>query len=84
MSMDDNILNLLKPNDIHIYIYIYIYRNAALTSRRYILNSYSTNKHNEYFKHAAKSPFFYLQMQFISLCYLVWFLYYSHFTYSVC
>ena len=35
------------------YIYIYICRNAALTSRRYILNIYSTNIHTEYFKHAA-------------------------------
>ena len=40
-------LNLLKPND------IYIRRTAALTSRRYILNIYSTNIHTEYFKHAA-------------------------------
>jgi len=38
---------LLKPND------IYICRTAALTSRRYILNIYSTNIHIEYFKHAA-------------------------------
>ena len=43
---EDNI-NLLKPND------IYICRTAALTSRRYILNIYSTNIHTEYFKHAA-------------------------------
>ena len=35
------------------YIYIYICRTAALTSRRYILNIYSTNIHTEYFKHAA-------------------------------
>jgi len=42
-------LDLLKPND----IYIYIYRIAALTSRRYILNIYSTNIRTEYFKHAA-------------------------------
>ena len=47
--------NLLKPND------IYICRTAALTSRRYILYIYSTNIHTEYFKHAAKSPFFSLQ-----------------------
>jgi len=40
-------LNLLKPND------IYICRTAALTSKRYILNIYSTNIHTEYFKHAA-------------------------------
>jgi len=48
-------VNLLKPNDIYIYIYIYIYicRNAALTSRRYILNIYSTIIHTKYFKHAA-------------------------------
>jgi len=39
--------NLLKPND------IYIRRTEALTSRRYILNIYSTNIHTEYFKHAA-------------------------------
>ena len=39
--------NLLKPNDISIC------RTAALTSRRYILNIYSTNIHTEYFKHAA-------------------------------
>jgi len=49
------IINLLKPND------IYICRTAALTSRRYILNIYSTNIHTEYFKHAAQSPFFSLQ-----------------------
>jgi len=40
-------INILKPND------IYICRTAALTSRRYILNIYSTNIHTEYFKHAA-------------------------------
>ena len=40
-------IKLLKPND------IYIRRTAALTSRRYILNIYSTNIHTEYFKHAA-------------------------------
>jgi len=45
---EDNI-NLLKLND----IYIYICRTAALTSRRYILNIYSTNIDTEYFKHAA-------------------------------
>ena len=33
--------------------YIYICRTAALTSRHYILNIYSTNIHTEYFKHAA-------------------------------
>ena len=41
------LFNLLKPND------IYICRTAALTSRRYILNIYSTNIHTEYFKNAA-------------------------------
>jgi len=46
------LINLLKPND------IYICRTAALTSRRNILNIYSTNIHTEYFKHAALSPFF--------------------------
>ena len=42
-----HLLNFLKPND------IYKCRTAALTSRRYILNIYSTNIHTEYFKHAA-------------------------------
>jgi len=46
-SLVFSIINLLKPND------IYICRTAALTSRRYILNIYSTNIHTEYFKHAA-------------------------------
>jgi hypothetical protein len=31
----------------------YMGRTAQLTSRRCILNTYSTNIHNEYFKHAA-------------------------------
>ena len=31
----------------------YICRTTALTSRRYILNIYSTNIHTAYFKHAA-------------------------------
>jgi len=49
-----HLFTLLKPNDIYIYIYIlYICRTAALTSRRYILNIYSTNIRTEYFKHAA-------------------------------
>jgi len=47
------IFNLLKPKDIYIYIYIYICRTIAVTSRRYILNIYSTNTHTEYFKRAA-------------------------------
>ena len=52
VKLGDNIkihFNLLKSND----IYIYICRNAALTSRSYILFMYSTNTHTEYFKHAA-------------------------------
>jgi hypothetical protein len=31
----------------------YMGRTAQLTSRRSILNTYSTNIHTEYFKHAA-------------------------------
>jgi hypothetical protein len=46
--------NPLAPNDVHIS------RNAQLTSRRCILNIYSTNILTEYFKHAAHSPFFFL------------------------
>jgi hypothetical protein len=48
-------LNPLTPND-H-----YNGRTTPLTSRRCILNIYSTNIRIEYFKHAAKSPFFSLQ-----------------------
>jgi hypothetical protein len=44
---------LLAPND------VYISRTAQLTSRRCILNIYSTNILTEYFKHAAHSPFFF-------------------------
>jgi hypothetical protein len=46
---EDNI-NPLPPNDIYIYIYTHIH--APLTSRRCILNIYSTNIRTEYFKHA--------------------------------
>ena len=47
--------------------YIYIRRTAQLTSRRCILNIYSTNILIDYFKHAAHSPFFSLfKMPFIS------------------
>ena len=47
------VVNSLAPND------VYIRRTAQLTSRRYILNIYSTNTITEYFKHAAYSPFFF-------------------------
>ena len=53
--------NPLAPND------VYISRTAQLTSRRCVLNIYSTNILTEYFKHAAHSPFFFLfKMPFIS------------------
>ena len=45
-------VNPLAPND------VYIRRTAQLTSRRCILNIYSTNILTEYFKHVAHSPFF--------------------------
>ena len=38
---------------------IYMCPTALLTSRRCILNIYSTNILTEYFKHAAHSPFFF-------------------------
>jgi hypothetical protein len=38
--------------------YIYICCTAPLTSRRSVLNIYSTNIRTEFFKHAASSPFF--------------------------
>ena len=54
-------INPLTPND------VYISRTAQLTSRRCILNIYSTNTLTEYFKHAARSPCFSLfKMPFIS------------------
>ena len=62
------VVNPLAPND------VYISRNAQLTSRRCILNIYSTNILTEYFKHAAHSPFFFsLQdaVYFIMLSFLV-------------
>ena len=53
--------NPSEPND------VYISRIAQLTSRRCILNIYSTNILTEYFKHAAHSPFFFVfKMSFIS------------------
>ena len=60
-------LKPLAPND------IYICRTAQLTSRRCILNIYSTNILTEYFKHAAHSPFPSLQdaVYFIMLSLLV-------------
>jgi hypothetical protein len=61
--------NLLAPND------VYICRTAQLTSRRCVLNIYSTNMLTEYFKHAAHSPLFFLSLQdavyFIMLPFLV-------------
>jgi len=53
-------LNLFNPND------IYICLTAAQTSRRYILNIYSTNIHTEYFKMLHNLRFFLFKMQFIS------------------
>ena len=57
----------------YIYIYIHVCRTAQLTSRRCILNIYSTNILTEYFKHAAHSPFVSLQdaVYFIMLPFLV-------------
>ena len=45
--------NPLAPND------VYRSRTAQLTSRRCILNIYSTNILTEYFEHAEHSPFFF-------------------------
>ena len=61
------LINRLTPND------PYMGRTAPLTSKRCILNIYSTNVGTEYFKHALYSPFFSLQnaVCFIMLTYLV-------------
>ena len=64
-----SIINPLAPNDIytHTHTHTHIRRTAQLTSRRCILNIYSTNILTEYFKHAAHSPFFsFFKMPFIS------------------
>ena len=53
-------LNPLTPND------PYSGRTALLTSKSCILYIYSTNICTEYFKHGLYSPFFPLQMQFVS------------------
>ena len=61
-------LNRLAPN------HVYIRRTAQLTSRRCVLNIYSTDILTEYFKRAAHSPvFFSLQdaVYFIILSFLV-------------
>jgi hypothetical protein len=63
-----NCINHLAPND------VYIRRTAQLTSRRCILNVYSTNILTEYFKHAAHTPFFFSPQDavyFITLSFLV-------------
>ena len=44
----------------------YMGRTAPLTSKRFILYSYSTNIGTENFKHALYSPFFSLQNAFVS------------------
>jgi len=69
--------NPLKPNDLKKR------RTAQLTSRCYILYTYSTNIRTEHFKHAEHLRFFSLQnaVYFIMLPFLV--LYYSHFKYRV-
>jgi hypothetical protein len=53
-------INPLKPND-HFSGSI-----SPLTSKRYILYIYSTNKSTEYFKHGIYSPFFPFQ---IAVCF---------------
>ena len=63
------ISNPLPPNDIYTYMYMCVRAcvcvcTAQLTSRRYILNIYSTNILTEYFKNAGHSPFFSFKMPF--------------------
>ena len=59
--------NRLTPND------PYMGRTALLTSKRCILNIYSTNIDTEYFKHVLYCPFFSLEnaVCFITLTGLV-------------
>jgi hypothetical protein len=68
-----NVILALTFSRLMTYIYILVCRDAPLTSRRCILYIYSTNKHTDYFKHAAYSPFFPLQnvVYFVMLPFLV-------------
>ena len=70
--------NCLTPND------PYRGRTALLTSKRCILYIYSTNIGTEYFKHGIYSLFLSLQKPFVSEFWCIWFLFYSHFIYSIC
>ena len=72
--------NLLKPND------IYICRTAALTSRRYILYFIFIQQIHilNILNMLHNLRLFLFKMPFISQCYLVCFVYYSHFTYRMC
>ena len=56
-------VKLYRYNPKHLYPKLngYISRTTPLTSKRCILNIYSTNVGTEYFKHAVYSPFFSLQ-----------------------
>jgi hypothetical protein len=62
ITVEDNVLwlNPLAQSD------PYMGCRAQLTSRRCILNTYSTNIRTEFFKHAAHFPFFLFKMPFIS------------------
>jgi len=66
-SQNPHSINPLKPND------LYSGCTATLTSKRFILYTYSTNTGTEYFKHGIYSPFFPLQNSicFVILTYLV-------------
>jgi hypothetical protein len=65
-------------------LYVYSDRTAPLTSRRCILSIYSTNIRTNILNTLNNLRFSLFKIPFISQCYLVWFLYYSHFKYTVC
>ena len=56
------LINPLTPND------LYSVRTAPLTSKRCILDIYSTNIDTEYFKHVIYSPFYSLQN---AVCFII-------------
>jgi hypothetical protein len=58
-------------------------RTATLQMLHFIY-IFSTNVSTEYFKHAAHSPFFSSKCRLFHNATFFWFLYYSHFTYSMC
>ena len=59
MIIQVELLVFVKFSNYKLMIFLYISRTAPLTSKRFILYIYSTNRGTEYFKHALYTPFFF-------------------------